>query len=209
MHGHRETSVGLCFRRTERLGHRDRSHRDRSHREAGRCFPGPGPAPAALRPLRPPRVGLSTSVPAPSSGDLTAVPGAALGRALGRPGGLHFAEAAPLVCGAGGHRVGAAMHHPGVEAAGHGEGLEVTPQGHGQWQLVHQVHGRAGHHGAAAQVLQAEHCGGRGPGSAPAVPDARAARSPPRLPSLGLGPRSPRTVPTCGPGQGQRRPTLL
>lgn len=53
------------------------------------------------------------------------------------------------------------MHHPGVQAAGHGEGLEVAPQGHGQRELVHQVHGRAGHHRAAAQVLQAQHLGGK------------------------------------------------
>lgn len=38
MHVHREPSVGLCFRCTEGLG-----HRDRSYRETGRCFPGPGP----------------------------------------------------------------------------------------------------------------------------------------------------------------------
>lgn len=96
---------------------------------------------------------------APSSGDFTAVPGAAPGRALGRAGGLRFAEAAPLVGGAGGERVGAAVHHPGVQAAGHGERFEVASQGHGQRELVHQVHGRAGHHRPAAQVLQAQHLG--------------------------------------------------
>lgn len=51
------------------------------------------------------------------------------------------------------------MHHPGVQATGHGERFEVAPQGHGQRELVHQVHGRAGHHRPAAQVLQAQHLG--------------------------------------------------
>lgn len=51
------------------------------------------------------------------------------------------------------------MHHPGVQAIGHGEGLEVASQGHGQRELVHQVHGRAGHHRSAAQVLQAQNLG--------------------------------------------------
>lgn len=52
------------------------------------------------------------------------------------------------------------MHHPGVQAAGHREGLEVASQGHGQWQPVHQVHRRAGHHRPAAQVLQAQNFAG-------------------------------------------------
>lgn len=96
-------------------------------------------------------------------GHFAAAPGAAPGRALGRAGGLHPAQAAPLVAGAGGERVGAAVHHPGVQPVGHGEGLEVAPQGHGQWQLVHQVHGRAGHHRSAAQVLQAQDWGKQRP----------------------------------------------
>lgn len=36
---------------------------------------------------------------------------------------------------------------------------EVAAQGHRERKLVHQVHGRAGHHGSAAQVLQAQHLG--------------------------------------------------
>lgn len=51
------------------------------------------------------------------------------------------------------------MHHPGVETIGHGEGLEVAAQGHWERKLVYQVHGCAGHHGSAAQVLQAQHLG--------------------------------------------------
>lgn len=93
-------------------------------------------------------------------GHFTALSGAASGRALGRAGGLDFAEAAPLVAGASGEGVGAAVHHPGVQAIGHGERLEVASQGHGEWELVHQVHRRAGHHGSAAQVLQAQYLAG-------------------------------------------------
>lgn len=53
------------------------------------------------------------------------------------------------------------MHHDGVHAVGHGEGLEVGLDGHGQRQLVDEVHRRARHDGPAAQVLQAEDCGGK------------------------------------------------
>lgn len=96
---------------------------------------------------------------APSSGDFAAVSGAAFGGALGKVGSLRFSEAGPLVTGAGGEGTGAAVHHPGIQAAGHREGLEVAPEGRGQWQPVHQVHGRAGHHCPAAQVLQAQYLG--------------------------------------------------
>lgn len=90
------------------------------------------------------------------------------------------------------------MHHPGVEAAGHGEGLEVAPQGHGQRQLVHQVHGRAGYHCAAAQVLQAEHCRGgdraqRLPSWTPGKP-ARLPASLPRDSGCALHPLCPRVA---------------
>ena len=54
------------------------------------------------------------------------------------------------------------MHHPGIEATGHREGFEVTPQGHRQRELVHQVHGCAGHHSPAAEVLQGQHWERRG-----------------------------------------------
>lgn len=50
------------------------------------------------------------------------------------------------------------MHHDGVHAVGHGEGLEVGLDGDGQRQLVDEVDRRARHNGSAAQVLQAEHC---------------------------------------------------
>lgn len=56
-----------------------------------------------------------------SLGDFTAVSGAALGRALGRPGSLAFSEAVPFVDRAGGDGVGAAVHHPGIQAIGHRE----------------------------------------------------------------------------------------
>lgn len=51
------------------------------------------------------------------------------------------------------------MHHPGIEAVGHGEGLEVASQGHGERQLVHEVHRRAGAHSSATQVLEAQDWG--------------------------------------------------
>ena len=50
------------------------------------------------------------------------------------------------------------MHHDGVHAVGHGEGLEVRFDGDGQWELVDEVDRRARHDGSAAEVLQAEHC---------------------------------------------------
>lgn len=103
------------------------------------------------------REGPAWALLGPSLGDFTAVSGAALGRALGWPSGLALAEAAPLVHRAGADGVGAAVHHPGVQAVGHGEGLEAASQGHGQRELVHQVHRRAGHHRPAAQVLQAQY----------------------------------------------------
>lgn len=52
------------------------------------------------------------------------------------------------------------MHHHGIHAIGHREGLEVALDGDRQWELVDEVHGSAGDDGAAAEVLQAEHCGG-------------------------------------------------
>lgn len=147
-------------------------------------------------------------VRAPALGDLTAVPGAALGRALRRPGSLHLAEAAPLVRGAGGEGVGAAVHHPGVEAAGHGEGFEMAPQGHGQRELVYQVHRCAGHHRSAAQVLQAQHLGKERKPSLVHVPDTERhqggpATSPPpcRTPWAGLSAHRARSRPS---GHGHR-----
>lgn len=53
------------------------------------------------------------------------------------------------------------MHHDGVHAVGHGEGLEVGLDGDGQRQLVDEVDRRARHNGSTAEVLQAEHCRGR------------------------------------------------
>lgn len=52
--------------------------------------------------------------------------------------------------GGGGYRVGSAVHHAGIEAIGHGEGLEVGLEGGRQRELVHQVDGCARHNGAAA-----------------------------------------------------------
>jgi len=52
------------------------------------------------------------------------------------------------------------VHHHCVHPVGHGEGFQVTLDGDGQRQLVDEVHGGAGNDGSAAQVLQAEHCGG-------------------------------------------------
>lgn len=93
----------------------------------------------------------------PALGDLAAASGTTPGRAGGRAAALPSADAAPLVGGASGQGEGAAVHHPGVETIGHGEGLEMAAQGHWERKLVHQVHGCAGHHGSAAQVLQAQH----------------------------------------------------
>lgn len=95
------------------------------------------------------------------------------------------------------------MHHPGVEAAGHGEGLEVAPQGHGQRQLVHQVHGRAGHHCAAAQVLQAEHCR-EGTGLSGSWTPGKPARLPASLPGTqaALSTHCAHAWPGAGPEKG-------
>lgn len=115
-------------------------------------------------------------------GDFAAVPGAALGGALGRPGRLAFAQAAPLGRAGGdggGDGVGAAVHHPGVQAVGHGEGLEAASQGQGQRELVHQVHGGAGHHRPAAQVLQAQHWGRKRSRAQASLPPASGQPGPP------------------------------
>lgn len=58
-------------------------------------------------------------------------------------------------CGCDG--VGAPVHHPCVEAVGHGERLEVGLKGQRQRQFVHQVNRSAGDDGATAQVLKAQH----------------------------------------------------
>lgn len=49
------------------------------------------------------------------------------------------------------------MHHDCVHAVGHGERLEVGLYGHGEGQLINQVNRGAGHDGAAAKILKAEH----------------------------------------------------
>lgn len=51
------------------------------------------------------------------------------------------------------------MHHHCIHAVGHGEGLQVALDGDGKGQLVNEVDGCAGDNRAAAEVLQAEHCG--------------------------------------------------
>lgn len=51
--------------------------------------------------------------------NFAAISGAVSGWALGWVGNPGFAEAAPLVAGAGGQGVGPAVHHPGIQAIGH------------------------------------------------------------------------------------------
>lgn len=58
---------------------------------------------------------------------------------------------------AGGDRVGASVHHAGVEAAGHGEGLEVGLESQRQREFVDQVDRSAGHDAAAAKILETQH----------------------------------------------------
>lgn len=104
----------------------------------------------------------------PRLGDLAVAARAVLGGALGRPDGLGPFEAVALAAaapGPTGQRVGAPVHHDGVHAIGHREGLEVALDGDGQRELVDEVHGGARNDGPAAEVLQTEHCGaGRGRG---------------------------------------------
>lgn len=59
------------------------------------------------------------------------------------------------------------MHHDGVHAVGHGEGLEVGLDGDRQRELVDEVDRRARHNGSAAEILETKDCrwkGGRGGG---------------------------------------------
>lgn len=110
--------------------------------------------------------------PAPL-GDLAVAPRAVLGRALRGADGPGPPEAAALATAAPsptGQRVGAPVHHDGVHAVGHREGLEVALDGDRQRQLVDEVHGGAGDDRPATEILQAEHCGRakwRGSGSEP------------------------------------------
>lgn len=53
------------------------------------------------------------------------------------------------------------MHHDSIHPIGHGEGLQVTLDGDGEWQLIDQVHRRARDNGTTTQVLQAEHWKGK------------------------------------------------
>lgn len=89
--------------------------------------------------------------------DLAVAPGAVLWGALRWPDGFGPFQAVPFTPTAVDHRVRAAVHHDGVHAVGHGEGLQVTLDGHRERQLVNQVHRRAGDDGTATQVLQTEH----------------------------------------------------
>lgn len=57
----------------------------------------------------------------------------------------------------GGDGVGASMHHAGVEAVGHGEGLQVRLQSQREGEFIDQVDWSAGDDGATAQVLKAQH----------------------------------------------------
>lgn len=91
--------------------------------------------------------------------DFTVVAGAVLRRALRWTDGLGAFQAVAFgAAGRVGQRVRASVHHDGVHAVGHGEGLEVGLDGDGQRQLVDEVDRRARHDGSAAEVLQAEHC---------------------------------------------------
>lgn len=56
------------------------------------------------------------------------------------------------------------MHHHGVHAVGHGEGLQVALDGDGKRQLIDQVDRRAGNDGPTTEVLEAEYCKGVGGG---------------------------------------------
>lgn len=51
------------------------------------------------------------------------------------------------------------MHHDCIHAVGHGERLEVRLDGHGEGQLINEVHRRAGDNGTAAKILEAEDYG--------------------------------------------------
>lgn len=57
----------------------------------------------------------------------------------------------------GGDRVGASVHHAGVEAVGHGEGLEVGLESQREREFVNQVNRSAGDDGATAEILETQH----------------------------------------------------
>lgn len=95
-------------------------------------------------------------LPRPSLGDVTVTFDATtLGGARRRFKGLGTFETVSLAAAAvvdaahaaarhiGGHGVGASMHHDSIHSVGHGEGLEVGLDGHGERQLVDEVDGGA------------------------------------------------------------------
>lgn len=53
------------------------------------------------------------------------------------------------------------MHHNCIHTVRHGERLKVRLDGHGEGQLVNEVHRCTRHDGTAAQILEAEHCTAR------------------------------------------------
>lgn len=59
--------------------------------------------------------------------------------------------------GVGSDGVGASVHHAGVEAVGHGEGLEVRLESQREGELIHQVDRSAGDDGATAEILKTQH----------------------------------------------------
>lgn len=59
--------------------------------------------------------------------------------------------------GVGDDGVRASMHHAGVEAIGHGEGLEVGLESQREGEFVDQMNRSAGHDGATAEVLKTQH----------------------------------------------------
>lgn len=77
-------------------------------------------------------------------GDLAVVACAVLWGALRRTAGLGALQTVAFGAASRvGQRVGASVHHDGVHAVGHGEGLEVRLDGDRQRQLVDEVDRRA------------------------------------------------------------------
>lgn len=61
-----------------------------------------------------------------------------------------------MVCGIGSDRVGASVHHAGIEAVGHGEGLQVGLESQWKGEFINQVDWGAGDDGATAEVLKTQ-----------------------------------------------------
>ena len=97
-------------------------------------------------------------------GYFAAVSAGLRGRAEGwRPDQFGFFQQGPsvplggaVVGGIGGDRVGASVHHTGVESVGHGEGLEVGLESQREGEFIDQVDGGTGDNGATAEVLKTQ-----------------------------------------------------